>query len=91
MKKDKIQTVKRLSKKNELKEKQTAATLSVFKDALWPHQQHKSTHFWDTPKKSSDKFQKLGSESKKKMVEGVNTHCLQRLGDKGSSSSMVKE
>ena len=65
----KIQTAKWLSKKNELKEKQTAATLSAFKDASWLHQQHKSFCFWGTPKKAFDKFQKPGSESKKKKAK----------------------
>ena len=66
MKKVKIQTAKRLSKKNKLKEKQMATTLSTFNDASCLHQQYKSPCFWCTPKKVFDEFQKLGSESKKK-------------------------
>ena len=66
MEKVKTQIAKRLRKKSELKDKQTAATLSEFKDASWLHQQHKSPRFWGTPKKAFDEFQKLGSESKKK-------------------------
>ena len=38
----KIQTAKRLGKKNALKEQQLVQTLAKFKDALWLHQQFPS-------------------------------------------------
>ena len=62
----KIQTAKRLGKKNALKGQQLVQTLAKFKDALWIHQQFTSPRLWKTPKKAFDKFEKIISENKQK-------------------------
>ena len=62
----KIQTAKRLGKKNALKYQQLVQTLAKFKDALWLHQQFTSNRFWKTPKKTFDEFEKISSENKQK-------------------------
>ena len=55
-KKIKIQTEKRLDKKNTLKDQQLVQTLAKFKDASWLHQQFTSPRFWNTPKKAFDEY-----------------------------------
>ena len=62
----KIQTAKRLDKKNALKDQQLVQTLAKFKDASWLHQQFTSPRFWNTPKKAFDKFAKISFENKQK-------------------------
>ena len=62
----KIQTAKRLSKKNVLKEQQLVHTLAKFKDESWLHQKFTSHWFWTNPQKSFDKFEKISSENKQK-------------------------
>ena len=62
----KIQTAKRLGKKNALKDQQLLQTLDKFKDASWLHQQFKSPRLWKTPKKAFDEFEKFSSENKQK-------------------------
>ena len=62
----KIQTAKRLGKKNALKYQQLVQTLANFKDALWLHQQFTSSRFWKTPKKAFGEFEKISSENKQK-------------------------
>ena len=62
----KIQTAKRLGKKNALKDQQLVQTLDKFKDALWIHQQLTSPQFWKTPKKAFDEFEKISSENKQR-------------------------
>ena len=62
----KIQTAKRLDKKNELKDHQLVQTLAMFKDASWLHQQFTLPQFWKTPKKAFDEFAKISSENKQK-------------------------
>ena len=62
----KIQTAKRLGKKNALKYQQLVQTLTKFKYALWLHQQFTSPQFWKTPNKAFDKFEKISSEKKQK-------------------------
>ena len=62
----KIQTAKRLDKKNALKDQQLVQTLTKFKDASWLHQQFTSPRFWKTPKKAFDEFAKISSENKQK-------------------------
>ena len=62
----KIQTAKRLGKKNGLKYQQLVQTLAKFKDASWLHQQFTSPWFWKTPKKAFNEFEKIRSENKQK-------------------------
>ena len=57
----KIQTAKRLGKKNVLKYQQLVQTLAKFKNASWLHQQFTSHQFWKTPKKAFDEFDKISS------------------------------
>ena len=64
IKKIKIQTAKRLGKKNSLKYQQLFHTLSKFKDASWLHQQVTPPGLWKTPKKKFDDFEKISSEKK---------------------------
>ena len=65
-KKIKIQTAKRLGKKNALKDQQLVQTLAKFKDASWLHQQFTSPWFCKTPKKAFEEFEKISSENKQK-------------------------
>ena len=65
-KKIKIQTAKRLGKKNALKDQQPVHTLANFKDESWLHKQFTSPRFWKTPKKAFDEFEKISSENKQK-------------------------
>ena len=62
----KIQTAKRLGKKNALKYQQLVQTLAKFKYASWLHQHFTSPWFWKTPKKPFDEFEKIISENKQK-------------------------
>ena len=62
----KIQTAKRLGKKNALKDQQIVHKLAKFKDASWIHQQFTSPRLWKTPKKAFDEFDKNSSENKQK-------------------------
>ena len=62
----KIQTAKRLGKKNALKYQQLLQTLAKFKYLSWLHQQFASPQFWKTPKKAFDEFEKISSENKQK-------------------------
>ena len=62
----KIQTAKRLGKKNALKDQQLVNTLDKFKYASWLHQQFTSPRFWNTPKKAFDEFEKIISKNKQK-------------------------
>ena len=65
-KKIKIQTAKRLGKKNLLKDQQLVHKLAKLKYASWLHQQFTSPRFWKTPKKAFDEFDKISSENKQK-------------------------
>ena len=60
----KIQTAKRLGKKNAFKDQQFVQPLDNFKYASWLHQQFTSPLFWKTPKKAFDEFEKISSENK---------------------------
>ena len=62
----KIQTAKRLGKKNALKDQQLVQTLAKFKYSSWLHQQFTSPQFCKTPKKAFDEFEKISSENKQK-------------------------
>ena len=62
----KIQTAKRLGKKNAFKYQHLVQTLDKFKDAQWLQQQFTSPQFWKTPKKAFDQFEKISSEKKQK-------------------------
>ena len=62
----KIQTEKRLGKKNALKDQQLVQTLAKFKDASCLYQKFTSPQFRKTPNKAFDKFKKISSENKQK-------------------------
>ena len=62
----KIQTAKRLGKKNALKYQQLVHTLAKFKDASWLQQKFTSPRFWKNPKKAFDEFENISSENKEK-------------------------
>ena len=55
----KIQTAKRIGKKNALKEQHLVQTLAKFKDASWLHQKLTSPQLWKTPNKAFDELRKL--------------------------------